>query len=72
VISLDSLVLQFAGALSSVTLMRLAAHTGPGPVWYLAGSLVAAASLACFAIQRRTRVAAPAEPVEALAPVASA
>jgi len=72
VISLDSLVLQFAGALSSVTLMRLAAHTGPGPVWYLAGSLVAAASLACFAIQRRTRVAAPAEPIEAPAPVASA
>ncbi len=56
VISLDSLVLQLAGSISSVTLMRVAESTGPAPVWYFAGFLVAAAAFAYAAIARRTRI----------------
>lgn len=74
VISLDSLVLQFAGAVSSVTLMRMAASTGPGPVWYLAGGVLAASVLSIIAIERRTRVPAlvAAADKPAGAPVAAA
>ena len=53
VISLDSLVLQASGAISSLTLMRLAASTGPGPVWCLSGCVLLLSALALVAVHRR-------------------
>jgi MFS family permease len=63
VISLDSLMLQASGAISSVTLMRLAASTGRGPVWCLAGGVLVLSTLALVAIHRRLRVPAPSDPM---------
>lgn len=59
VLSLNSLVLQFAGALSSLTLLRMAAVTGPGAVWAVSGALVAGSALAIVVIGRRLRRTAP-------------
>ncbi len=58
VISLDSLVLQLAGALGSITLMRVAESTGPAPIWYFCGALVAVAAFAYVTIARRSRLLA--------------
>ena len=70
VISLDSLVLQLAGTISAVALMRLAASAGAGPVWCLAGGLVAASAFAYLAVGRRNQVPVPA-PDPAPAPAAA-
>lgn len=57
VISLDSLVLQLAGTLGNITLIRAAATTGPAPIWYFCGALVALAALAYVGIAHRSGVA---------------
>ncbi len=68
VISLDSLVLQAAGVIGNLTLMRLAASTGPGPAWCLAGGILVAGTIALLAVGRRTAVPAP-DRTEAPVPV---